>query len=105
MVNSGPLRRAAGRHAKKIVASPRRAPEIQREAGVLPAGVARRRARRLRSDPLNLVGQARRRESVITAQTTIPPHLPKTLIIGAGVVGLGLAWRLAQAGCRVAVYD
>jgi glycine oxidase len=26
-------------------------------------------------------------------------------VIGAGVIGLGIAWRLAQAGCRVAVYD
>jgi glycine oxidase len=26
-------------------------------------------------------------------------------VIGAGVVGLGIAWRLAQAGCRVSVYD
>ena len=27
------------------------------------------------------------------------------MIIGAGVIGLGIAWRLAQAGCKVAVYD
>jgi glycine oxidase len=27
------------------------------------------------------------------------------VIIGAGVIGLGIAWRLAQAGCRVDVYD
>jgi glycine oxidase len=27
------------------------------------------------------------------------------VIIGAGVIGLGIAWRLAQAGCRVSVYD
>jgi glycine oxidase len=30
---------------------------------------------------------------------------PKTVIIGAGVMGLGIAWRLAQAGCKVTVYD
>lgn len=30
---------------------------------------------------------------------------PKTAIIGAGVIGLGIAWRLAQAGCAVTVYD
>ena len=30
---------------------------------------------------------------------------PKTVIIGAGVAGLGIAWRLAQAGCAVTVYD
>lgn len=27
------------------------------------------------------------------------------MVIGAGVVGLGIAWRLAQAGCPVSVYD
>lgn len=26
-------------------------------------------------------------------------------IVGAGVIGLSIAWRLASAGCRVAVYD
>jgi glycine oxidase len=26
-------------------------------------------------------------------------------VIGAGVIGLAIAWRLAQAGCRVSVYD
>ncbi len=60
---------------------------------------------RLRSDPLNLVGRARRRESVITASTTLLPSRPKTVVIGAGVIGLGIAWRLAQAGCPVTVYD
>src|SRR5436309_15560085 len=30
---------------------------------------------------------------------------PKTVIIGGGVMGLGIAWRLAQAGCPVSVYD
>jgi glycine oxidase len=60
---------------------------------------------RLRSDPLNLAGLARRRESVITASITVSSFRPKTVIIGAGVIGLGIAWRLAQAGCSVAVYD
>jgi glycine oxidase len=27
------------------------------------------------------------------------------VVIGAGVIGLGIAWRLAQAGCKVDVYD
>jgi glycine oxidase len=30
---------------------------------------------------------------------------PQTVVIGAGVIGLGIAWRLAQAGCAVSVYD
>jgi glycine oxidase len=54
---------------------------------------------------MNLAGPARQRESVITASIGISPHLPKTVVIGAGVIGLGIAWRLAQAGCAVAVYD
>src|SRR5580658_9993408 len=31
--------------------------------------------------------------------------MPKTVVIGAGVIGLGIAWRLAQAGCKVDVFD
>jgi len=54
---------------------------------------------------MNLVGHARRRESAITASFTASPFRPKTVVIGAGVIGLGIAWRLAQAGCRVTVYD
>ena len=54
---------------------------------------------------MNLVGCARRRESVITASPNVPVRLPKTVVIGAGVIGLGIAWRLAQAGCAVTVYD
>ncbi len=54
---------------------------------------------------MNLVGHARRRESVITASISVSPYTPKTVVIGAGVVGLGIAWRLAQAGCPVTVYD
>lgn len=30
---------------------------------------------------------------------------PRTAVIGAGVNGLGIAWKLAQAGCEVTVYD
>ena len=29
----------------------------------------------------------------------------KAAVIGAGVMGFGIAWRLAQAGCVVTVYD
>jgi glycine oxidase len=60
---------------------------------------------RLRSDPLNLAGHARWRESVITAPETVSSVRPKTVIIGAGVMGMGIAWRLAQADCPVTVYD
>src|SRR5262249_21431132 len=76
------------------------------EAGV-PAGYAVDAAPsdRLRSDPLNLVGHARRRESAITASIAVSSSHPKTVIIGAGVMGLGIAWRLAQAGCPVTVYE
>ena len=53
---------------------------------------------------MNLVGHARRRESAITSMR-VSPQRPKTVVIGAGVIGLGIAWRLAQAGCSVTVYD
>jgi len=35
----------------------------------------------------------------------VAPSRPKTVVIGAGVVGLSIAWRLAQAGRPVTVYD
>jgi len=60
---------------------------------------------RLRSNPLNLAGFARRRESVIISSIAVSSFRPKTVVIGAGVMGLGIAWRLAQAGCQVSVYD
>jgi glycine oxidase len=72
----------------------------------VPAGHAANAARqeRLRLNPLNLAGRARRRESVITPIAT-SSSLPKTVVIGAGVMGLSIAWRLAQSGCPVTVYD
>jgi glycine oxidase len=35
----------------------------------------------------------------------VSPSRPKTVVIGAGVIGLSIAWRLAQAGCPVTVYE
>ncbi len=32
-------------------------------------------------------------------------NLPKVAIIGGGVIGLSVGWRLAQAGCRVDVFE
>src|SRR5487761_753997 len=54
---------------------------------------------------MNLAGLARRRESVITAPIVALPQRPRTAVIGAGAIGLGIAWRLGQAGCQVSVYD
>src|SRR5262252_598170 len=45
------------------------------------------------------------RESVISVPIFAASHRPKTIVIGAGVIGLGIAWRLAQAGCAVTVYE
>jgi glycine oxidase len=42
---------------------------------------------------------------IATAFLSASPYRPKTVVIGAGVIGLGIAWRLAQAGCVVTVYD
>ena len=54
---------------------------------------------------MNLAGHARWRESVINSVSSIPKQRPRTVVVGAGVVGLGIAWRLAQAGCSVTIYD
>src|SRR3954462_10136533 len=54
---------------------------------------------------MNLAGHARWRESVISTVSSIPKQRPRTVVVGAGVIGLGIAWRLAQAGCAVTVYD
>jgi glycine oxidase len=72
----------------------------------VPEGrVRQHKASRLRSDPMNLAGHARRRESDITASIVPSPFQPRTVVIGAGVIGLAIGWRLAQAGCAVTIYD
>lgn len=91
---------------QKILASAKAWSEIDTRLGCwLVAQVDAAQPKQLRLDPLNLAGHARRRESVITAPFVVSPFHPKTVIIGAGVMGLGIAWRLAQAGCPVTVYD
>jgi glycine oxidase len=37
--------------------------------------------------------------------TPPPSHRPRVAIIGAGAIGLAIAWRLACAGCRVALFE
>src|SRR5260370_39263796 len=54
---------------------------------------------------MNVAGPARRRESASSASMAVSSVRPKTVSIGAGVMGLGIAWRLAEAGCPVAVFD
>src|SRR5262245_48370989 len=39
------------------------------------------------------------------AASTRPVHVPDVVVIGAGVIGLGIAWRLAQRGALVTVFD
>lgn len=36
---------------------------------------------------------------------SIPSRKPAAAIVGAGVIGLAIGWRLAQAGCAVDVFD
>ncbi len=35
----------------------------------------------------------------------LPRNKPRTAIIGGGVIGLGIGWRLAQAGCPVEIFE
>jgi glycine oxidase len=41
----------------------------------------------------------------MSAKIPLSSSRPKTVIIGAGAIGLAIAWRLAEAGCEVSLYD
>jgi glycine oxidase len=43
--------------------------------------------------------------SSVVANTAARPGRPRVAIIGAGVIGLGIAWRLAARGAAVKVFD
>jgi len=59
---------------------------------------------RLRSNPLNLSGSFQRRKPRLTDRVSSLVRKPRIAIIGAGVVGLGIAWRLAGRA-EVTVFD
>ena len=60
---------------------------------------------RLRSNPSNLSGSCQRREPPRDRPLTRISPTANVAIIGAGVIGLGIAWRLAQRGAAVTVFD
>jgi glycine oxidase len=59
---------------------------------------------RLRLNPSNLSGSFQRREPRLTDLSAYIAKQPRIAIIGAGVVGLGIAWRLAGRA-TVTVFD
>src|SRR5258708_2047787 len=77
---------APGRSRRKSLHRRGARPEIAARLGCWPARALRRR--RLRTDPLNLAGHARWRESVISASVVVSSQRPKTIVVGAGVIGL-----------------
>src|SRR5260370_19282052 len=63
------------------------------------------RSSRLRSNPSNLSGSCQRREPPMATAHRRSNEKPTVLIIGAGVIGLGIGWRLAQRGAAVTLFD
>src|SRR5438128_10049850 len=63
------------------------------------------RRSRLRSNQPNLSGSCQRREPPMATVHRRSTETPTALIIGAGVIGLGIAWRLAQRGAAVTLFD
>ncbi len=59
---------------------------------------------RLRSNPSNLSGLFQRREPHLTQHSPVSARKPRVAIIGAGVAGLGIAWRLGERAA-VTVFD
>jgi len=60
---------------------------------------------RLRSDPLNLTWVIPP-QGELSFMTAIPhPPTGKTAIVGGGVIGLAIGWRLAEAGRRAEIFE
>src|SRR5260370_11127759 len=79
-------------------------PDRAREPIIWSNGLGCRRSR-LRSNPSNLSGSCQRREPPMATVHRRSTEKPTALIIGAGVIGLGIAWRLAQRGAAVTLFD
>src|SRR5215472_14594882 len=82
-------------------------PQRPRPRLVAGWGAGRRRRISGAADAAEIIptepGRLRPAKGVQISGTTFP-FRPKTVVIGAGVIGLSIAWRLAKAGCRVCVY-
>src|SRR5262249_56451670 len=63
------------------------------------------RGARLRSTPSTLSGSFQRREPPMAIGKNRGNARPAIVVIGAGVIGLSIAWRLAQRGAVVTVFD
>src|SRR5262249_61779505 len=68
--------------------------------------LGRRRARRVRSHPRNLSGECQPRERVSDPRSaTTRFGTPAVAIVGGGVIGLAVGWRLAAAGIAVDLFE